>query len=88
MNYIKHYTKVEEQWKSIRPQNSSSTYIEGRQTGFRAREILKAQSTELYRTDSRIKLGTGAYRRYVPFPFPTYPHFSQEGTNQRHDPSI
>ena len=32
------------------------------------------QSTKSYCTDSRIRLGTGAYRRYVTFPFPASPH--------------
>ena len=61
--------------------------LEGTQEKFRAREILKVLSTESYRTDSRIRLGTGAYRRRVPFPFPASPHHSQEGTNQPHDQS-
>ena len=49
---------------------------------FRSKENLSVQSTKSYCTDSRIRLGTGAYRRCVTFPFPASPHFSQEGTNQ------
>ena len=52
------------------------------------RENLSVQSTKLYCTDSCIRLGTGAYRRYVTFPFPASPHFSQEGTNQGDVPSM
>ena len=52
------------------PQKSTFITIEGTREEFRAREILKVQSTESYRTDSRIRLGTGAYRQLVPFPFP------------------
>ena len=61
--------------------------LEGIQDKFRAREILKVLSTESYRTDSRIRLGTGTYRRQIPFPFPASPHHSQEGTNQPHSQS-
>ena len=59
--------------------------LEGTQEKLRAREM---QSTESYRTDSRIRLGIGAYRRYVPFPFPASLHFSQEGTDQARVPSM
>ena len=55
--------------------------IEGTQTRFRAREILMVSSTESYRSESRIRLGTGAYRRRVPFPVSASPHYYQEGTN-------
>ena len=58
--------------------------LEGTQEIFRAR----VRGTESYRTDSRVRLGTGAYRRYGPFPIPASPHFSQEGSYQRRDPSI
>ena len=56
--------------------------------GFRMTENLSVQRTKSYSTDSRIKLGTGAYRRYVTFPFPTSPQISQEGTNQLRVPSM
>ena len=68
-------------------QKSAFISLEGAQERLRAREILKVLSMESYRTDSRIRLGTGAYRRRIPFPFPTSPHHSQEGTNQPHDQS-
>ena len=58
--------------------------LEGTQEKFRARKILKVLSTESYRTDIRIRLGTGAYRRRVPILFPASP---QEGTNQPHGQS-
>ena len=61
--------------------------LEGTQEKFRVREILKVLSTESYCTDSRIRLGTGAYRQQIPFPFPASPHHSQEGTNQPHSQS-
>ena len=56
--------------------------------GFRMTENLSVQRTKSYSTDSRIKLGTGAYQRYVPFPIPASTHFGQEGSYQRRDPSI
>ena len=61
--------------------------LERTQVKIRARGMLKVLSTESYRTDSRIRLGTGAYRRRIPFPSPAYPHHSQEGANQPHDQS-
>ena len=61
--------------------------LDGTQEKFRAKEILKVLNTESYRFDSRISLGTGAYRRRIPFPFPASPHHSQEGTNQPHSQS-
>ena len=67
------------------PQKSAFITLDITQEKFRAKEILKVLSTESYCTDSCIRLGTGAYRRYVAFPFPASPHFSQEGTDQRHD---
>ena len=68
-------------------QKSAFITLEGTQERIKAREILKVLSTESYRTDSRITLGTGAYQRRVPFPFPASSHNSQEGTNQPHDQS-
>ena len=65
----------------------ASLSIERTQEGFRAREMLKVQSTESYHTDSRIRLGAGAYRRQLPFPFFASPLDTQEGSNQRHDQS-
>ena len=47
--------------------------LERSQEKIRAREMLKVLSTETYRTDSRIMLDTGAYRRQYPSPFPP-PH--------------
>ena len=41
---------------------SAPLLLEGTQKKFKAREILEVLSTESYRTDSRIRLGTGAYR--------------------------
>ena len=70
------------------PQKITFITVAGTQTGFRVREILKVQSTESYRTNSRIRLATGAYQRRVPVPFPDSLHHSQEGTNKRHDQSI
>ena len=61
--------------------------LDGTQEKFRAKEILKVLNTESYRSDSRISLGTGAYRRRIPFPFPASPHHSQGGTNQPHSQS-
>ena len=62
--------------------------MEGAQTGFRMTENLSVQRTKSYCTDSRIRLGTGAHLRYVTFPFPASPYFSQEGTNQACVPSM
>ena len=69
-------------------QNSTCITLEGTQTGFRAREILKVQSTESYHYRQWYQVGYWHVPTVRILPFPASPHFSQEGSYQRHAQSI